>query len=156
MNYRILWLVTLLIVSCAPQTQGTPSPDTGVTSPPEDIMPANEPNANPFAPKPGDEDRIRGNVYVHDASLTIRESFPPQVSLFIQGDLPTPCNELRVKIDPPNQENKIIVDVYSLIDSDRVCTQVLKPVEESIALGTFPSGHYSVWANGEMAGEFDT
>jgi hypothetical protein len=61
-----------------------------------------------------------------------------------------------VEIDPPDAENKIFVDVYSVTDPNQVCVQVLKPFEASIDLGTFPSGHYTVWVNGEMAGEFDT
>jgi hypothetical protein len=95
-------------------------------------------------------------VFLNEASLTIRESFPPQISLTLAGDLPTPCNQLRVAIGSPDSEHKIMVDVYSLVNPSQVCVQVLEPFEESIDLGTFPGGHYTVWVNGEMAGEFDT
>jgi hypothetical protein len=156
MKYQVLWLILLLAVSCAPQPQPTPGPDAAVTSPPEDNMVTNQPNSNPFAPKPGDEKLTRGNVYINEASLVIRESYPPQISLSLSGDLPTACNVLRVKIDSPNQENKIIVEVYSLIDPDKVCIQVLEPFQEYIDLGIFSPGHYSVRVNGEMAGEFDS
>jgi hypothetical protein len=155
MKYRIIWLVMLLIISCAPQTQAMSSPDTPVTSPPEGVMPTNEPILNPFAPLPGDEKLTRGNVYLNDPGLMIRESSPPQISLSIDGDLPTPCNKLRVKTNAPDQDNKIMVDVYSLIDPDKVCIQVLQPFQENIDLGKFATGHYSVWVNGKMAGEFD-
>ena len=155
MKYRIIWLVMLLIVSCTPQTQALPSPDTPATSPPEDVMPASETILNPFAPQPGDEKLTRGNVYLNDPSLMIRESYPPQISLSIDGDLPTPCNQLRVKTDTPDQDNKIIVEVYSLINPDKVCIQVLEPFQENIDLGKFATGHYSVWVNGKVAGEFD-
>ena len=156
MKYTILFLVMLLVVSCAPQAQITPEPDTPVTSPPGDDMSTNEPVLNPFAPQPGDANLTRGNVYINEASLIIRESFPPQVSLNIAGDLPTPCNQLRVEIAPPDPQNKIVADVYSLVDSNQVCVEVLEPFEASIDLGTFPTGHYTVWVNGQMAGEFDT
>ena len=119
-------------------------------------MSTNEPILNPFAPKPEDQNLNRGNVYLNDASLVIRESFPPQVSLSVQGDLPTPCNQLRADIGAPDAENKIDVDLYSVTNPDKVCAQVLQPFEVTIDLGTFPSGHYAVWVNGEMAGEFDT
>jgi hypothetical protein len=155
MKYRIIWLVMLLIISCVPQTQAMPSPDTAVTSPPETMMSTNELNLDPFAPKPGDENFSRGGVYINEASLMVRESYPPQISLAISGDLPTPCNELRVKINAPDQDHKIMVDVYSLIDPDKVCIQVLEPFQEYIDLGKFATGHYSVWVNGKMAGEFD-
>ncbi|HUE99250.1 MAG TPA: hypothetical protein VMN99_08335 [Anaerolineales bacterium] len=119
-------------------------------------MSTNEPSINPFLPKPGDADLTRGNVYISETSLVIRESYPPQISLTLRGDLPTPCNQLRAKISPPDQENNIVVDVYSVIDPNKVCIQVLEPFEEYIDLGTFPAGHYSVWVNDEMAGEFDS
>lgn len=156
MRSKIVWLIILLVTSCAPQVQATTKPDTPVTSPPGGAMSSNNPNSNPFAPKPGDEKLTRGKAYINEASLVIRESYPPQISLSIRGDLPTPCNELRVKIDPPDQENKIKADVYSLIEPNKVCIEMLKPFQEYIDLGTFAVGHYSVWVNGEIAGEFDT
>ena len=85
-----------------------------------------------------------------------RESYPPQISLSLEGELPTPCHELRAEIAPPDAENKIQIAVYSVVDRNEACAQVLGPVEESIDLGTFPPGHYSVWVNGELAGEFDS
>lgn len=156
MKYQILLLVMLLVAACTPQAQTTPEPDTPLTSPPGDNMSTNEPVLNPFAPQPGDTTFTRGNIYLNEASLVIRESFPPQVSLNLAGDLPTPCNQLRVDIAPPDQQKQIMVDVYSVVDPNQVCAQVLEPFEESVDLGTFPTGHYTVWVNGQMAGEFDT
>jgi hypothetical protein len=155
-KFQILAVLLLLATACAPRVEPTPEPDTPVTSPPGDNVSTNEPVLNPFAPQPGDESFTRGNVYINEASLIIRESFPPQISLTLTGDLPTPCNQLRVEISPPDQQNKILVDVYSVVDPSQVCAQVLEPFEESLDLGTFPTGHYTVWVNGSMAGEFDT
>src|SRR5918994_412183 len=153
MKFQVLLMLILLATACGP-LEPTPGPDTAVTSPPVDTMPTNEPSTNPFAPQPGDAGLTRGNVYITEASLIIRESFPPQISLTLAGELPTPCNQLRVEIGVPDPENKIMVDVYSVIDSSQVCVQVLEPFESSVDLGTFPSGHYTVWVNGELAGEF--
>ena len=155
MRLQILLILILLGAACAP-LEPTPEPDTAVTSPPVESIPTNEPSTNPFAPQPGDADLTRGNVYINEASLIIRESFPPQISVTITGDLPTPCNQLRAEIHEPDAENKILVDVYSVVDPDQVCVQVLEPFEESIDLGTYPTGHYTVWVNDQMAGEFDT
>lgn len=154
----ITFLYVLFVVSCtnAPATSNTLPPDTVVTSPPEGTMPANEQPVNPLAPKLGDENLTRGDVFIQESDLLIRESFPPQISLVFRGGLPTPCHELRAVVNSPNEENKIIVDVYSVVDPDMICTQVLQPFEESIDLGIFPSGHYIVWINGDMVGEFDT
>jgi hypothetical protein len=155
MKYRILWII-LLLVACAPQPQATSDPDTAVTSPPGAIMPTNESNLNPFAPQTGDKNLIRADIYLDEASLVIRESYPPQVSLSIVGNLPTPCHQLRVKIAEPDQENKISIEAYSLMDPNKVCVEVLEPFQEYIDLGTFRSGHYSVWVNDKLAGEFDS
>ena len=154
-------LLTLLVASCAPASEAssTPTPlpsDTAVTSPPGGTMPTNEATANPLAPKPGDENLTRGNVFIEEYGLMIRESFPPQVSLAFSGNLATPCHELRAVVSEPDEENKIIVDVYSVVDPNMICTQVLKPFQANMDLGTFPTGHYTVWISGEMAGEFDT
>jgi hypothetical protein len=135
---------------------GTLPPDTAVTSPPLDNMPTKETDENPLSPKPGDANLTRGNVYINEKSLLIRESYPPQISLSINGNLPTPCHELRAEIASPDPEKKILVDVYSVVDPNVACTQVLEPFEEFIDLGTFPGGHYTVWVNGELAGEFDS
>ena len=156
MKYLTILLLTFLLASCAPAAPNTLSPDTGVTNPPGATMPANEPPVNPIEPQPGDAKLTRGNVFIQESGLVIRESHPPQISLVLSGDLPTPCHQLRVKISTPDGENKIMVDVYSVVDPNMVCTQVLKPFQENIDLGTFPSGHYTVWVNGEMVGEFDS
>ena len=156
MKSKVLLLLVLFVASCAPRLEPTPGPDTAVTNPPVDNMPTNEPITNPFEPQPEDASLNRGNAYINEASLIIRESFPPQISLTLSGDLPTPCNQLRAEVKPPDAEKKIVVDVYSVVDPSQICMQVLEPFEAAIDLGTFPTGHYTVWVNGEMAGEFDT
>ena len=162
MKFQItILLLTLCVASCAPapEASSTPlplPPDMAVTSPSGGTMPTNEAPANLLKPKPGDENLTRGNVFIQESSLVIRESFPPQVSLAFSGELPTPCHQLRAVVSEPDEENKIVAEVYSVVNPNMVCTQVLKPFEANMDLGTFPTGHYTVWINGEMAGEFDT
>jgi hypothetical protein len=119
-------------------------------------MSPGEPSANPFAPKPGDEKLTRTEIIISDLDLLIRESYPPQIALSISGELPTPCHELRAEVTPPDPENRIMVSVYSVTDPNLACVQVLKPFQEYIEIGTFTQGRYSVWVNGELAGEFDS
>jgi hypothetical protein len=104
----------------------------------------------------GDEGKTRGNAFVNDAQLMIMESYPVQVSLSVSGDLPTPCNELRYTIEQPDEENRIYVEVYSVIDPGIMCTQVLDPFAVNISLPVqdLPEGTYSVYVNGELVGEF--
>jgi hypothetical protein len=58
--------------------------------------------------------------------------------------------------NPPDDQNQIQVEVYSVIDPEQMCIQVLEPLEANIGLGSFPSGHYTVFVNGEQVGEFDS
>lgn len=152
----MLFLLVLLAISCVPALEPTPLPDTAVTNPPVDNVSTNEPIVDPFSPQPGDSKFTRGNVFISESDLVIRESYPPQISLHISGDLPTPCHQLRVKINEPDTENGIDVEAYSVVDSERACIQILEPFEKYINLGTFATGHYTVWLNGEMVGEFDS
>jgi hypothetical protein len=161
----IVFTIALLIVACTQVPMPSPSPipqpntlpsDAPVTSPPQNgSIPMETPDM-PFAPKPDDTNLLRGNVFINESGLLIRESFPPQITLSLSGDLPTPCHELRIDVKVPDSENKINVEVYSVVDPDQVCIQVLEPFQANIELGTFPSEHYTVWVNGEKAGEFDT
>ncbi len=155
-----LLLAALWLTACVPEQvpadePGTVPPDAAVTSPPAGSL-SQEPAKNPYAPQPADASLTRGEVFIQEMGLLACESSPPQISLSLSGDLPTPCNQLRVQVNEAAENNKINVEAYSVIDPDMVCTQVLKPFQASIDLGTFPSGHYSVWVNDELAGEFDS
>ena len=113
--------------------------------------------ANPFAPAAGDEKLTRGEAFVEiaDSQVTLMESNPPQVKLHLKGSLPNPCHQLRVNPSQPDAQKKIQVEVYSVVKPDEMCTEVLKEFDEEIPLGSFPAGHYSVYVNGELVGEFD-
>lgn len=119
-------------------------------------MPSTTPEIPRFSPQNGDIDFTRSDARLEKTELIIRESYPPQISLGMSGDLPTPCHQLRVAINEPDSEKRIMVDVYFVVDPKKSCIQVLKPFQEYVDLGTFPSGHYSVWVNGEQVGEFDS
>jgi hypothetical protein len=161
----IVFTIALLIVACTrvPMPSQSPIlepstllPDAPLTSPPYNGSTPMETPDMPFAPKPNDKNLTRGNVFINESGLLIRESFPPQITLSLSGDLPTPCHELRVDVKEPDSENNIHAEVYSVVDPDQVCIQVLERFQANIDLGTFPSGHHTVWVNGEKAGEFDT
>ena len=107
-------------------------------------------------PAPTDSDLVRGNAFVDSSELLILESSPLQFMLVLNGSLPTPCNQLRVDVSPPDSENKIAVDVYSVAKADEICAQVVEPFEENVPLGSFPAGHYTLWVNGDLVTEFDT
>jgi inhibitor of cysteine peptidase len=114
------------------------------------------PSTSDYLPQAGDSNFSRGNVFIDSIDMLIMESYPIQVGLVLKGSLPTPCNQLRVVVNPPDEQNRIQIEAYSVIDPAQMCVQVLEPLDANIMLGSFPTGHYSVWVNGEMAGEFDS
>jgi hypothetical protein len=145
----LLFAVSILLSAC-----GT-SPDEPVSSEPSYPSYPNEPIQSAYSPKPEDATLIRSEVYIDSNDLLILESFPLQFMLNIKGNLPTPCNALRIFVNPPDAENKIYVDVYSVINPDKVCVQVLSPFEVNVSLGSFPTGKYILFVNGNQVAEFD-
>jgi len=110
----------------------------------------------PVEPSPGDVNKVRASAFIDSVQLLILESYPVQINLMLIGSLPTPCHKLRVAVDPPDKENRVYIDVYTVVDPDKICIQVIEPFAKTISLGTFPTGHYLVYVNNELVGEFDS
>ena len=97
---------------------------------------------------------IRGNVLLESTDILVLESFPVQIVLHLTGQLPSPCHNLRAQMSEPDEQGRIQVEVYSLVDPAVMCAQVIKDFDTRINLGSFPSGTYTLWVNGEQVGEF--
>lgn len=167
-----LVVLSLIVAACAAPTQapdsnGNESVVTETEIPPVNL-PITEGGAYPAPgttgggyPGPGGEavleedGMMRGEIFMAGAAVQVKESMPVQVELLISGNLPTPCHQIKYKISQPDAENQIMVELYSVSDPDTMCTQVLQPFEETISLGEYASGKYSVWLNGSLIGEFD-
>lgn len=162
-RFLIFLLTTTFLYACSgPQTVQTDNPSypnepsyPNSPSYPNESATAN-PMFQPYAPQPSDTALTRGVVYLDSEEILVMESSPVQIMLALKGSLPTPCNQLRVSANSPDEQNRIQVDVYSVIDPTQICAQVLEPFDANIRLGSFPPGHYSVWVNGEKIGEFDS
>lgn len=109
---------------------------------------------NPFAPQPGDEELNRGDVQLDETQLMIQESYPVQVVLHIEGNLPTPCHQLRAKVEGSEGGEKVNVNIYSLVDPNEMCTQVLQPFDSNISLGSYEEQGVTFFVNGEKVGEY--
>ncbi len=96
----------------------------------------------------------RGNVYLDVIELVVRESYPPQIAVIVTGSLPTPCHQLRVKMQEADAGGRIDIMVYSVVDAQLICAQVLQPFHESIELSGLKDGEYRVFVNGQKIGEF--
>jgi hypothetical protein len=140
-------IVLLLLNACAGRSTEETAPPAGH---------ANEEPLNPYAPVNGDEGLQRGEVDIDSQEILILESFPPQFRLHVTGALPTPCHQLRAVVHEPNDQNQIHVEIYSVVNPNTVCIQVLEPFEASIPLGSnLEGGSYTVFVNGELVGEIN-
>ena len=95
---------------------------------------------------PGDP--VPGPVFVDETELLVGESFPMQLFLTLQGNLPTPCHEPRWTVE----ETSVGVFEVTLdsLSTAEACDQALKPIELSIPLGTSEGGPIEVVLNGEV------
>lgn len=143
MIIRCIPLGCILLSTCI----GPKSPDLGTQTPPPESTPA------PWEPTSGDNDLVRGEVFLDKTDIVILESDIPKFVLRISGALPTPCHNIRVIVSEPDDRNNIQVDVYSLSDPDEICIQVLEPFETIVPLGIYTSGEFQVVVNGKEIGE---
>jgi hypothetical protein len=96
-----------------------------------------------------------GPVYVDQVELGMLESFPVQVRLILYGTLPNPCAKFGWQVGEPDAQGRIEVQAFSLQETGLACIQVLQPMQETIPLGAFTAGSFSVWLNGEQVADFD-
>jgi hypothetical protein len=104
---------------------------------------------------PGTSEPVAGAVEITHSEVRLLESYPVQVHLLVEGNLPSPCYELRWEVAEPDEENRILVRVWGEMDSQAICAQVIERFEETIPLGTYTSGAYTVWVNEEQVNQFD-
>jgi hypothetical protein len=151
----ILMTVVFSLSACAPVVS-KPDMDEPVINETTALSKTATPQVNEPVPDSANPNLVRGNVFLDSAELLTKESSPFQFTLVLKGNLPTPCDQLQVEASSPDSENKIFVDMYSVTEADKMCSQVLEPFEENFPLGSFPAGHYTIWVNGEQIAEFDT
>lgn len=111
-----------------------------------------------FAPLPDDHKLTMGNAYVEIASSEVMlstESDSTEIIIHLVGNLPNPCYNLRVSAHEPDKENNIQIDVYSVADANKVCADVLQPFDETISLGEYSSGEYTIFINEEALGKIN-
>jgi hypothetical protein len=145
-------IISMLIVSLAGCSLLTTVDNKPTPIPPTPAVPPSG-----YEPQSGDSKLKRDNVFleIENSSLLVMESYPIQVNTILNGTLSDPCHQLRVVVEPANNDNQINLEVYSVVDPSTACIMVIKPFSATIPLGSFTDGHYTVYANGELLGEFD-
>lgn len=141
----IITLLTSLFTACSFNNAAYPNPS----------YPNPAQSSEDYLPNPADANLSRSAAYVDLTDLLTMESFPLQFSLHITGNLPTPCHQLRILKNQPDPQSQIRLDVYSVVDPNMVCAEVLEPFEVNVPLGSYPAGHYIVIVNGTPVAEFD-
>jgi hypothetical protein len=90
------------------------------------------------------------------SQLVMSAGQPVPAEVILKGNLPDSCHELRVIVTPPDAENKVDLEVYSLVKPEQACPAMQKLFSVAIPLGSFSPGVYNVIANGEPLGQFNT
>lgn len=144
----LLPLMALLLTGCG--TASTPSPEEPVSS----NDPTSTPPAADWQPQAGDDRLSAGKVEITSAEILSQESFPPQFTLDIQGRKATPCHQLRAQVNAPDPvDNSIRVAVYTVVDPQAICVQVIQDFALNIPLGSLPAGQYTVLVNESEIGQ---
>ncbi|MGA1867821.1 MAG: protease inhibitor I42 family protein [bacterium] len=106
-------------------------------------------------PQAGDDNLTRGAAYVTHTDVLFLESYPVQVKLNVTGQLPTPCHELRAIVYEPDRQNRIHIELYSLVNPGIFCIQVMESFNVTLSVGNYTDGAYTIWINGENVNDFD-
>ncbi|NOH03656.1 MAG: hypothetical protein HND47_17690 [Chloroflexi bacterium] len=113
------------------------------------------PEDNPYAPQTSDLGMQIASVTITSVSLLERlDLTPPRVAVSILGSMPSVCNELRINVNLPDENYRIFIEMYSLVNPDVQCDNVFQQFEASVLLGTYSSGRYTVWINEGLVGDF--
>jgi len=134
-------------VTAMPRVTPVPSGSPAREMPAPGILPKSQHTPLPF-PQPGDAQLSTAAVDL--TSFTVASASGGKLKLAFQGNLPTPCHQLRVTVE--RAERTLKVRVYSVVDPQQVCVQVLQPFSAEVEAGPFPDGDYQVFVNGNEAG----
>lgn len=140
-------LVCLLLTACT-ALQPAPPPTSTASAP--YVIKGED---NPYAPLLEDVSLKQDRVIITSASLSERYDLTPiRAELHLLGSMPSVCSELRVKVNPPDEQYRIIVEVYSVSDLKLNCENVFQQFKISMLLGQYSPGQYTVWVNDNLAG----
>lgn len=110
-----------------------------------------------FTPQPGDDKLTKGDATVDmKASRVVTSATQAgSASVDLKGTMPDPCHQLRIVLTPADTQKNIKLDVYSVFDSKKACVTVIQPFEVIFPLGSFTTGQYSIYINGELLGKLN-
>lgn len=108
---------------------------------------------NPYEPTMDDLSLKEDGVVITSLGLSERFDLTPMRSeLHILGSMPSVCSELRIKVNPPNNNYQINIEIYSVANPRLNCENVFQQVDTTILLGTYSAGQYTIWVNDSLVG----
>ncbi len=147
MKKFVLLYFAALLSACLAQPPPEPTP---TTSGPIVVRP----EENQYAPKPEDSSMTKAGVILTSLDLSeLADATPLRTQLTILGSMPSVCNELRIKINPPNDEYQIFIEIYSIVNPNLNCENVFQQFETSILFGEYSAEQYSIWVNNSFVGD---
>ena len=124
---------------------------------PGDVMPA-DPDTPALPPlvdlqaQPGDQALQTGKVFLDGARVLLVDAPDAPISVLVEGNLPSPCHQLRADVSEQDAQGRILVDVYSVIDPNQMCAQVLQPFTVRVPLPVQDPSQMTVLLNGKEVG----
>jgi hypothetical protein len=112
-----------------------------------------QPGPGSLAPSP-EPGVVRTEVTPAVTDIVFLETFPVQVRLIVEGELPNPCSHLGWYVKPGVDQGRIEIALYADQTSDAACIQVVASYSEPIPIGAFERGSFGVFVNGQLVEEF--
>jgi len=84
------------------------------------------------------------------AEIVLLDDSHSGYGLRITGTIPTPCHELNIDIEEPDNEDQIQIEVYSLSEPGEICIQIIEEFDTTIPLEIFDPDINKLWVNGEQ------
>jgi hypothetical protein len=114
------------------------------------------PTDRPFkaSPTPSVDPRfLPGTATVANASVSVVEGSHAQFQVDFDGQLPSACYQLRVKLNQPDEVGHILITVSSVLDPGKMCAEGEVPFAATLRLPKLKSGAYTVTVGEKKAGD---
>ena len=146
---RIVFLFLILTLSaCAAQATLQPTPTISAPF----VLKQEE---NLYATRSEDLNLKQDGIILTSASLSERYDLTPiRPELHVLGSMPSVCSELRINVNPPDENYRLFIEIHSLVNPNSKCENVFQQFEASILLGVYSIGRYTVWINETLIGDF--
>ncbi len=125
----------------------TPETPTDLPPTPTDTLP--NATLEPTATTAISSEPVQGIATVDSVEIQVLESFPVQINVRAQGNLPDGCTLIE-QSRAEQEGNTFVVTISTIRPANMLCTQVVVPFDEVVPLDVegLPAGTYTVDVNG--------